>query len=107
MEQKIIFGTKCCVSANILKFVYGTNCPCGGDAGHGGKTILKIEDGCSTCWDVFVNGHKIENPETLTIILYGDCENETFREGMQKALDFYNKRYLKNTEKKDAVLQSN
>ena len=31
-------------SANTLRVTVGTNCPQGGDSGHGGRTILIFED---------------------------------------------------------------
>ena len=30
-------------SANILTVRVGTNCPQGGDSGHGGKTVLSLQ----------------------------------------------------------------
>ena len=68
---------------NILGVKAGTNTPMGGDAGHGGETVLLLVDGGGTCWEVTVDGKTLK-PERLEIRLYGDSEGETF----VKALDF-------------------
>lgn len=67
------------VSANILTVVAGTNCPQGGDTGHGGRTILQLTDESSTGWEIWVNGELIHSwPHQIAIVLGGDCEAETF-----------------------------
>lgn len=38
--------------ANIIQLTVGTNCPQGGDSGHGGRTTFEIKDLSSTDWDI-------------------------------------------------------
>ena len=64
------------VSANIIRISVGTNTPQGGDSGHGGKTIFKFEDLGGTDWKLT----ELENGFTLT--LGGDCEADTFIQGL-------------------------
>jgi len=71
-------------SANILSIEVGTNTPCGGDAGHGGVTILKLRDETNTCWNLKCDDHETDQPKEITIELRGDTEAETFI----KALEF-------------------
>ncbi|HNU61740.1 MAG TPA: hypothetical protein PKL04_06040 [Methanofastidiosum sp.] len=59
-------------SRNILEADVGSNCPCGGDGGHGGKTYLKITDGRNTGWNI-----KVKDLEEGSIfsLFYGDTIN--------------------------------
>jgi hypothetical protein len=82
-------------SCNILEGNVGSNCPCGGDGGHGGKTYLKITDGGNTGWNITIeesNGteYHFEQPKSIALELLGDIENETFI----KLLDFALKELL-------------
>lgn len=78
---------------NILRVCVGTNCPQGGDSGHGGRTILELENRGGTVWDVEVQPAVyepdnrpvcFESPQKIRIILGGDAEQDTFA----KALEF-------------------
>ena len=40
--SNVSIKSKVITSANILQVSAGTNCPQGGDAGHGGRTYFKI-----------------------------------------------------------------
>lgn len=70
-------------SCNVLRVEIGTNCPRGGDTGHGGKTIFRLVNEASTDMRVVVNGED-HGPEdcgvgnVIEIILGGDSEAETF-----------------------------
>lgn len=64
---------------SFLSIGVGTNCPCGGDAGHGGRTKLMISDQGGTCWEFRIieeNGkeHIFENPHSIELLLKGDSE---------------------------------
>jgi len=63
-------------SCNILLAKVATNCPKGGDAGHGGKTIFELENQAGTTWEI----EKTE--EGLRIKLFGDTEAETFADAL-------------------------
>ena len=67
----------------ILKVVVGSNTPMDGDAGHGGRTILVLENEGGCAWDVEVDGKKIENPKRITIVMHGDDEAERLVEALE------------------------
>lgn len=69
-------------SANAFKVTVGTNTPCGGDAGHGGKTLFRLQNLAGTDWNILVDGEGVIGPDELTIILGGDCEANTFADSL-------------------------
>ena len=76
-------------SANALAVEVTTNTPAGGDAGHGGVTVLVLEDLASTSWSIEVMNEEgvssvCSDPCRLTLIFRGDTECET----LIKCLDF-------------------
>jgi hypothetical protein len=73
-----------CYSSNIIEASIRTTGPQGGDAGHGGRSVLTIEAEPNTHWVVTIDGKEIEDPKTLKIMMLGDTEMETF----QGILDF-------------------
>src|SRR5438045_1578550 len=74
------------VNANQLTIQAGTNCPQGGDSGHGGRTVLRIIDDGATALSVSVNGKEVEDADEVEIILEGDTEAATFIEGLEFAV---------------------
>jgi hypothetical protein len=83
--EKVKIKTVEITSANILRVSVGTNCPQGGDAGHGGRTYFKLENVAGTAMVVKVNDKEIDlsNDGKLEIILAGDTECETFFESLK------------------------
>ena len=103
--------SKTFTSMNVLTVAAGTNTPQGGDAGHGGLTILELTDEGGTSWSLIVeedSGRKTifrsfiisgEQPgknETLIhslkrvrLELYGDSEAATFIAALKFALKVY------------------
>ena len=74
-------------SANILRVAAGTNCPQGGEAGHGGKTIFRLSDEGATCMFVWINGEAYPaDVHSVAIELGGDTECATFIEALKFAL---------------------
>ena len=73
------------VSANILEVVVGTNCPQGGDTGHGGRTLLRIADAASTDMRLRQPDGTFRNVDSIEIVLGGDTECETFIEALEFA----------------------
>lgn len=70
-------------SCNAFKVTVGTNTPCGGDAGHGGKTLFKLPNLAGTIWYISVDEKEVvELPGELTIVLEGDSEAETFADSL-------------------------
>ncbi len=86
--SKIQLQTKIISSANILKVSAGTNCPQGGDSGHGGRTYFKLEDQAGTCMVVKVNGKEFDLSDSgsLEVVLSGDTECETFLDSLKFAV---------------------
>jgi hypothetical protein len=72
-------------SHNILRATAGTNCPRGGDAGHGGNTVLQVLNLGCTRWQVTVDDQVFESPGQVTIELQGDSEADTFLEALRFA----------------------
>jgi hypothetical protein len=72
---------------NILKVDAGTNCPCGGDTGHGGRTLIRFTNEASTDMRVRVdNGQQID-AQAVEIVFGGDAECETVIQALEFMLD--------------------
>jgi hypothetical protein len=69
------------VSANILRITVGTNCPQGGDAGHGGRTIVVLEDTGST------DMRCAQLPGGVELVFGGDAECETLISALEFAAE--------------------
>jgi len=83
-------------SANILDVEVGTNCPQGGDTGHGGCTVFRLVNQASTDLSVGVNGNAPQSVESVEIVLGGDTECETFLEALKFAVKILNAQILLN-----------
>lgn len=73
-------------SANIMTIEVGTNCPQGGDAGHGGRTFLRIHNDSCTNLRVRVNDGKLVDADSVELVLGGDTECETFIQVLEYAV---------------------
>jgi len=73
-------------SANTLLVEVGTNCPQGGDGGHGGRTVLRLSDGGGTAMKCRVNDGALLDADKIEIVLSGDSECETFTQALEFAL---------------------
>ena len=78
-------------SLNILSVSVGTNCPKGGDSGHGGRTVFEISNDTSTDLRVSINGGIQAQVNSVTIILGGDTECETFIQALEHSLQVLKK----------------
>lgn len=99
------------VSANIIEVEVGTTGHCGGDTGHGGRTLFRISDLAST--DMRLSFHAQEGnieigdlmmrglngtagfdleAESIEIVFGGDCELDTFIEALEFALETLKKK---------------
>ena len=75
-------------SANIITASAGTNCPQGGDTGHGGRTVFRLTNEASTAMAIRVNGGKlIQDVDQVELLFGGDCEHETLIAALEFALD--------------------
>lgn len=68
--------------ANCLVANVGSNCPQGGDSGHGGRTVMSFEDMGGSVLDVTVldengNEQKVVQASKVTLVFGGDSEHET------------------------------
>jgi len=89
---------------NMLDADVGSNCPCGGDAGHGGRTYLKITDNGNTGWNVTITGSNGEEiyfyqPKSIALEFLGDSENTTFIQVLDFALKELLMRYMEESQK--------
>ena len=80
-------------NCNCLTVRCGTNCDMGGDSGHGGKTVIEIENDASTDWKIETKKDLGGTLEKFRLTLGGDTECDTIIE----ALDFivYNLRGMR------------
>jgi hypothetical protein len=81
---------------NQLAIEVGTNAPCGGDSGAGGRTFLEIQDKGGTSWDFCVTtedgeDHTFSNPNGLSITMGGDSELQTLIEALEFTLNVLKK----------------
>jgi hypothetical protein len=83
MKQIIVVQEQQITSANTITVQAGTNCPQGGDTGHGGRTLFGITDQGSTDMRISVDGGPYQPIDSFTIILGGDSEKNTFVEALQ------------------------
>jgi len=73
--------------SNCLGIVAGTNCPKGGDSGHGGRTYLRIENLGGTDMSVKLDkSGQFTQVEAIEIVLSGDSECETLIDALKFAL---------------------
>ncbi len=82
---KLTLHSKEIHNANILKVHVGTNCPHGGDRGHGGRTLFRLTDLGSTSMQCRVNGGPLVDASEVEIVLGGDAEHATFIEALEFA----------------------
>lgn len=80
--MKITLYRKEFQNTNCLVAKAGSNCPQGGDAGHGGRTVLSFKDMGGTVLDVAVEDedgheHRIEQAAWVSLIFSGDAEHKT------------------------------
>ena len=73
---------------NILKVDVGTNCPCGGDTGHGGRTLLRFTNEGSTDMRVRIDGGAQAEARSIELVFGGDAECQTLIQSLEFALDF-------------------
>ena len=69
------------VSANMLRVRVGTTGPCGGDSGHGCRTVLELADASGTD----IEAQLVEGG--VRISLGGDCELYTLIESLEWAAE--------------------
>jgi hypothetical protein len=105
MSEKIIVETlsKTILDANSITVTAGTNCPQGGDTGHGGRTVIKIKDNGSTDIRVRINGEEPKSVESIEIFLGGDAEYRTFEEGFEFIVETLKNQHRRNKEKQELV----
>lgn len=73
-------------TGSMLDVAVGTNCPVGGDTGHGARTILRLTNHGSTDLRVRVDDVETEQVKELEIVLGGDWECEAFIQSLDFAV---------------------
>lgn len=74
-------------NSNILSVSVGTNCPAGGDSGHGGRTIFRLTNGASTDMSVSTDEGPLQQVDSVEIVLGGDTECQTFIQALEHAVN--------------------
>jgi hypothetical protein len=89
---KVFIDNKCIVAsvdeffcANNLRVTVGTNCPQGGDSGHGGRTVLILEDTAGTDLRCSMDSTSASYTQRIEIVLGGDSECDTFIQALEFA----------------------
>jgi hypothetical protein len=77
--------------ANIIRVTAGTNCPQGGDTGHGGRTAFGIKDLGSTDMRISINGGEMYGIDSFMLVFGGDSEFDTFVDALKFALKTFKK----------------
>lgn len=86
MSSEMIYESKQIVGCNLIDVKVGTTGYCGGDGGHGGRTMIQLNDGGGTCWE-FVKLHNEHGNDGIRIALEGDSELTTIIEAFRYAAD--------------------
>lgn len=84
--SKVNIHIQTVTSANILSVAVGTNCPMGGDAGHGGRTVLRLSNEAGTDMRCCIDDGPLRPVQKIEIVLSGDTECETFIQALEFAL---------------------
>lgn len=76
-------------SACIMEVETSSTEPCGGDAGHGSRAVLKMSDLASVCWTVTLADESgdtvvIDCPRSVSIEVAGDCEQGAFLAALEQ-----------------------
>lgn len=71
MSDSIQVSSKTLESASFLTVQVGTNCPQGGDAGHGGRTVFRLR---GDNLEIRVDGEYLGELREVEILLSGDAE---------------------------------
>jgi hypothetical protein len=92
---KIKLHTKTFEDFATLTVSIGTNCPQGGDSGHGGRTVLRLL--CDS-GDMNVRtdaSPELQHVESIEIVFGGDAECRVFAEALEFALTTLHKVWQK------------
>lgn len=74
-------------SANILEVTAATTGLCGGDAGHGCRTMIRFNDLAGTAIKARIIPESIHGNGGVELMLAGDCELITLIDGLRFAAD--------------------
>jgi len=75
------------VPGSVFEATVGTNCPQGGDARGGGRTVLILEDMSADIWCRIDNRKLIDRVGRVEIVFGGDDEAERLAKGLRFAAD--------------------
>ena len=73
-------------SLNVLAVDAGTNCPRGGDSGHGGRTLIRFTNEVSTDMRVCIDGELQQEVSSVELVFGGDTECQTVIQALEFAL---------------------
>lgn len=86
MNKAVNVKKKEIVMANTLEVIVGTNCPQGGDAGHGGVTILRLTNLGGTAMKGIVIEDSYGDTQEIHMEFYGDHEAYSLLEALKFAV---------------------
>jgi hypothetical protein len=75
------------VDACILRCNVETTGPMGGDAGHGGRTTVRLESVSSVCMGAELEFAVHGGVQAVEVTVYGDAELSTLRRALRWAAD--------------------
>jgi len=87
MKHLVKTQSRTCEDFCVLTVTAGTNCPQGGDAGHGGRTIFRLQDEGGTAATISIDGQEHQPFDRFELILSGDAEYKLFVEALEFALN--------------------
>lgn len=76
--------------ACIISLIVETTGQCGGDAGHGGETMVRIEDSGAACLGACIETHRgarlrDDDPRAVELWAYGDAELRQLAQALEDA----------------------
>jgi hypothetical protein len=92
--MKVTTFAKTFESHNLLTVAVGTNCPQGGDGGHGGRTVLRLSEDGGPFIVKTDSGEKYA--QFMEITMEGDTEGETFLDALKFAVMVLEKQRVAN-----------
>ncbi len=82
MEKVEVFSKEC-ISCNLLLVEAGTNCPQGGDSGHGGRTVVRFTDQAGTDMRLRIDKGPLCPVSCVELVFGGDSEHSILIEALE------------------------
>ena len=91
--------TQLCVGASLLEVEVATNCPKGGDGGHGGRTVVRLGDQGGS-FEFKIIPEDLERKQLYAVEIHGAGDDECLRiaEALEWAAAKLRQFYIRNTD---------